>query len=196
MASKFSMVQTTTQLSAWSRITSSSYSFHPAIDRSTRIWPTGLASSPSAARRAKESSSGAIPVPLPPRMKLGLTMIGKPSCSAVAIASSRLWANPDGGTSRPISSMAALNRSRSSAVAMASGRAPITSTPLEGPALEQLHGEVEGGLAAQGGQEGVGSLALDDRGEDLEVEGLDVGPVGRRGSVMMVAGLEFTSTTR
>ena len=76
MGSKFSMEQTTTQLSAWSRITSSSYSFHPATDRSTRIWPTGLASRPSAASRAKAWRSGAIPVPLPPRMKLGRTITG------------------------------------------------------------------------------------------------------------------------
>ncbi len=39
MGSKFSMEQTTTQLSAASRITSSSNSFQPAIDFSTRIWP-------------------------------------------------------------------------------------------------------------------------------------------------------------
>ena len=68
IGSKFSMEQTTTQLSARSRITSSSNSFHPAMDRSTRIWETGLASSPSAASRAKAAASGAMPVPLPPRM--------------------------------------------------------------------------------------------------------------------------------
>ena len=44
-------------------------------------------------------------------------------------ASSREWANPEAGTARPISSMAALNRPRSSAVAMASALAPMTSTP-------------------------------------------------------------------
>ncbi len=48
----------------------------------------------------------------------------------MAMASSSEWAKPDGGTDRPISSMAALKRSRSSAVAMASGLAPMTSTPL------------------------------------------------------------------
>ena len=76
IGSKFSMEHTTTQLSAPSRMTSSSNSFHPAIDCSTRIWPTGLASSPSAASRRKRSGSSAMPVPLPPRMKLGRTMIG------------------------------------------------------------------------------------------------------------------------
>ena len=37
----------TTTLSAWSRITSSSYSFHPSTDCSTRISPTGLAAEPA-----------------------------------------------------------------------------------------------------------------------------------------------------
>ena len=37
IGSKFSIEQTTTQLSARSRITSSSNSFHPAIERSMRI---------------------------------------------------------------------------------------------------------------------------------------------------------------
>ncbi len=129
IGSKFSMEHTTTQLSAASRITSSSNSFHPAIDCSTRIWPTGLAARPSAARRSNRPASSAIPVPLPPRMKLGRTMMGKPISAAISSASSSEWAKPERGTSRPMSSMAALKRSRSSAVAMASGRAPITSTP-------------------------------------------------------------------
>ena len=47
----------------------------------------------------------------------------------MAKASSREWAKPEAGTSSPISCMAALNLSRSSAVAMASALAPITSTP-------------------------------------------------------------------
>ena len=46
MGSKFSIEHTTTQLSTRSRMTSSSYSFHPAMERSIRIWCTGLAASP------------------------------------------------------------------------------------------------------------------------------------------------------
>ena len=129
MGSKFSMEQTTTQLSAPSRITSSSNSFHPAIDRSTRICPIGLAERPSAASPTNCSASSAMPVPLPPRMKLGRTMIGKPISWAISSASCNEWAKPERGTSRPMSCMAALKRSRSSAVTIASGRAPITSTP-------------------------------------------------------------------
>ena len=68
MGSKFSMEQMTTQLSALSRITSSSNSFCPAIDCSMRTSLIGEASSPSAARRTRWSRSRAIPVPAPPRM--------------------------------------------------------------------------------------------------------------------------------
>ena len=47
IGSTFSIEQMITQLSARSRITSSSYSFHPTIDSSIRISLIGLASSPS-----------------------------------------------------------------------------------------------------------------------------------------------------
>jgi hypothetical protein len=76
MGSRFSIEHTTTQLSAVSRITSSSYSFQPASDRSTRISLMGLASRPLAAMRASWSRSKAMPVPLPPRMKDGRTITG------------------------------------------------------------------------------------------------------------------------
>ncbi len=70
-----------------------------------------------------------MPVPFPPRMKLGRTMIGKPMSAAISSASSSEWAKPERGTSSPMSSMAPLKRSLSSAVEMASGLAPMTSTP-------------------------------------------------------------------
>ena len=68
IGSRFSIEQTTTQLSALSRMTSSSYSFHPAIDRSMRISEMGLASRPAAATRASSWGVEAMPVPRPPRM--------------------------------------------------------------------------------------------------------------------------------
>ena len=68
MGSRFSMEQMTTQLSAWSRMTSSSYSFHPAIEVSIRISEMGLASRPVAAAAANSSGVEAMPVPRPPRM--------------------------------------------------------------------------------------------------------------------------------
>ena len=77
--------------------------------------------------------------------------------------------------------MAVLNWSRSSAVAMASALAPMSSTPKASrtPRSDERHGQVEAGLAAQGGQQGVGPLAFDDGGQHVEVERLDVGAVGQ-----------------
>ncbi len=49
IASTFSIEQMTTKLSAWSRITSSSYSFQPITDCSTRISWTGLRLMPRSA---------------------------------------------------------------------------------------------------------------------------------------------------
>ena len=46
IGSKFSIEQIITTLSAKSRITSSSYSFQPSKDFSTKIWDMGEASSP------------------------------------------------------------------------------------------------------------------------------------------------------
>ena len=68
IGSTFSIEQMITQLSARSRMTSSSNSFHPAIDSSTRISPIGLAAMPLAARRSRSSGVAAMPVPRPPRM--------------------------------------------------------------------------------------------------------------------------------
>ena len=76
MGSKFSIEHTTTQLSARSRMTSSSNSFHPAIDRSMRISEMGLAARPISARTVSSSASWAMPVPRPPRMYDGRTITG------------------------------------------------------------------------------------------------------------------------
>ena len=62
------MEQMTTQLSALSRITSSSYSFQPAMERSIRISLIGLDARPNEAIFSNSSSVDAMPVPLPPRM--------------------------------------------------------------------------------------------------------------------------------
>ncbi len=48
---------------------------------------------------------------------------------------------------------------------------------LEDPHLGERHGEIQAGLPAQGGQQRVGSLLLDDAGDGLGVERLDVGAV-------------------
>jgi hypothetical protein len=76
IGSRFSIEQTTTALSAPSRMTSSSYSFQPAIDCSRRISPTGLAARPLAATTSNSPASAANPVPPPPRMNDGRQIIG------------------------------------------------------------------------------------------------------------------------
>ena len=58
--------------------------------------------------------------------------------------------------------------------------APISSTPvsLNAPRSSSADREVQRGLPAERRQDRVGSLALDDGGDHVDVERLDVGPVG------------------
>ena len=127
IGSKFSIEQMMTQLSAVSRMTSSSYSFHPAILFSIKISRIGLASRPFAAKSANSSAVFAIPVPRPPKMYAGRMMAGRPMVLMTSRASSIEWAIPLSGTLRPISIMAFLNLSRSSAVEIDSALAPMSS---------------------------------------------------------------------
>lgn len=76
IGSRFSMEHTTTTLSALSRITSSSYSFHPRIDSSSSTSVVGLYCSPAPAMRRRSASSCANPEPRPPMVKLGRTTTG------------------------------------------------------------------------------------------------------------------------
>ncbi len=68
IGSRFSMLQTVMQVSAPSRMTSYSISFHPATDRSTRTWWIRLRARPRAAISSRDRGSGAIPPPVPPRV--------------------------------------------------------------------------------------------------------------------------------
>ena len=52
---------------------------------------------------------------------------------------------------------------------------------LEGAGAGELDGGVQGRLAAEGGQEGVGALALDHALDEVGGDGLDVGAVGEAG---------------
>ena len=127
IASRFSIEQMMTQLSALSRITSSSYSFHPTMEVSIRISRMGLASKPFEASFKNSSCVLAMPVPRPPKMYAGRIMMGKPISASTLCASSMLCATPLRGTDNPISIIACLNLSRSSAVAIASAFAPMSS---------------------------------------------------------------------
>jgi hypothetical protein len=76
IGSKFSIEHTTTTLSAWSRMTSSSYSFQPLIDSSSSTSVTGLYCRPAPAMRTSSSSSWANPLPRPPMVNDGRTTTG------------------------------------------------------------------------------------------------------------------------
>ena len=129
MGSMFSMEQTITALPALSRITSISYSFQPISDSSTSTSWLSDASSPPVTIRANSSASCAMPPPVPPSVKPGRTMSGhEPIVRAIASASASEWALPERGMSRPSSRIASLKRFLSSARAIASAFAPISST--------------------------------------------------------------------
>ena len=76
IGSTFSIEHTMTPLSSPSRITSSSNSFHPAIDSSTRISVTGEISRLRAASAASSSRFEANPLPPPPIVNDARTIKG------------------------------------------------------------------------------------------------------------------------
>ncbi len=90
--------------------------------------------------------------------------------------------------------MASLKSLRSSPHSIAARSQPIISTPYLSsvPSFRQLDGGVQAGLAAQRGQQRVRALFLDYALDKLGGDGLDIGTIGKTGSVMMVAGLELT----
>src|SRR5918997_1523306 len=151
MGSTFSMEQMTTTLSARSRMTSSSNSFQPATLFSTRAERTGLASRPSRTAGLSSRWSWAMAPPLPPRVKLGRIMRGKP-----------------------------ISRARSSASAR-SRTVQLDAVVVEDARLVQLDGEVERRLAAEGREEGVGAFAADDLLDRAGGQRFDVGRVGDLG---------------
>ncbi len=199
MGSKFSMLQMMTQLSARSRITSSSYSFQPTIDVSMRISRMGLASRPLLATLRNSSRVVAIPVPRPPRMYAGRIMTGRPMSSTTSSASSIECAIPLRGTDKPISIIAFLNLSRSSAVAIASAFAPINSGVPGTPARPRSKSDIARfspvcppsvGRIASGFSR---SMIL---ANTSGVSGSMYVRWAKSGSVMIVAGFEFARMTR
>ena len=176
------MEQTSTQLSARSRMTSISNSFQPSSDSSMstsldrrEVQPArddGLefllvvrdaaALAAERERRADDERETARPAGRfrAPRRE---------SC-----------ATPERATSRPILSMASLKSWRSSPFSMAVGvRADeLDAVFLQDAGVHEVHRGVERGLAAEGGQEGVGSLGGDDFFDDLDGDRLDVGARG------------------
>ncbi len=120
IGSTFSIEQTITTLSLWSRMTSSSNSPQPSTDWSSRTWPIGEAARPRATIRRYSSSVRATPPPRPPSVNAGRTMHGRPMSPIAPIASSTDVAMALRGIFRPAASIVWRKRSRSSARAIAS----------------------------------------------------------------------------
>ena len=181
MGSKFSMEQTTTQLSA-----------RVAHDLEFELLPPGdglldqdladRTGGQTLGRQLRERvASSAIPVPLPPRMKLGRTMMGKPIsvgdllglAQRVREARTR-HLEPDAlhGGLELVTILRGGDR-------LGPGPDDLDPVALEHAELDELHGEVERRLPAKGRQQGVRPLLLNDPLQHLGIERLDVGAVCR-----------------
>ena len=184
MGSMFSMEQTMTTLSLRSRMTSSSNSFQPMTLSSSSTWWVGEASRPAWTTASNSWSVAATPPPCPPRVKLGRMMRGRwrPSCERGAGLGHGVdhgalgHAQADGGHGGA-ELVAGLGPADGGVV----GADELDAVLLEGAVLGEGDGQVERGLAAQGGQQGVRPLHLDDLGHHFGHQGLDVGAVGERG---------------
>ena len=182
IGSTFSIEQMITQLSARSRITSSSYSFQPAIDSSIE----DLADRAGGEAVGGEASRtppcvAAMPVPRPPRMYAGRMITGRPISSTIAIG---LVQRVGDARARHVEADLDHRLLEQRAVLGGGDRLGVGADHLrraghaDQAPLEQLHRDVQAGLAAERRQHGVGPLALDDRRQHLPRERLDVGGVG------------------
>ncbi len=198
IGSRFSIEQTTTTLSLRSRISSSSYSFQPRIDSSSRTSVVGLACSPAPAMRRSSCSSWAKPDPRPPMVNDGRTTSGYPSSSAAASTSLIECATTERADSAPQRSTTPLKACRSSPSWIAATSAPISSTPylastpLSCRAIAALRAVCPPSVASTASGRSVAMIASITSG----VIGSTYVASANSGSVMIVAGLELTSTTR
>ena len=140
----------------------------------------------------------ATPVPPPPRMNDGRTMSGYPTCSAISMASTSVVAKPESGTASPISSMASLNSWRFSATRIASTLAPMSSTPNRSstPASWSSTARFSAVWPPSVGSSASGRSRSMTRVRLGASRGSTYVAAANSGSVMIVAGFEFTSTTR
>ena len=199
MGSRFSMLQMITTLSFRSRITSSSYSFQPRSDCSTRTWFVRDALRPAETIVLSSSMLYAIPPPVPPSVKAGRMITGKPRMISSWIwrASSSVSAVPEAAIPRPRRSIACLNSSRSSATLIASSFAPISSIPSSSriPFSARSLARFRAVWPPIVGSSASGCS----RSRMSRTDSVVIGPTyvasAVSGSVMIVAGLEFTRTT-
>ena len=180
IGSMFSIEQTTMKLSALSRMTSSSNSFQPSTLSSmstSRVGDCASAQATFASNSAlvlRDAAARAAHRERGPQDRREAGVLHDRPAPPRRSARCR-----PSGTSSPIFSIAALKSERSSAFAIDSGRAPSISTPYfaSTPSLVEREREVQRRLPAEGRQDRVRALALDDGLERLRLERLDVRPV-------------------
>ena len=139
-----------------------------------------------------------MPPPEPPIVNEGRMTVGKPSICCTCKASSMLCAITERAEAKPMRVMACLNFSRSSAMSMASRDAPIISTPYfsSTPCLAKSSAQFSAVCPPIVGRIASGfSLAIIFSTMRQVIGSIYVASA-MLGSVMMVAGLEFTRMTR
>ncbi len=198
MGSKFSIVQITTKLSAQSRMTSSSYSFQPITDSSMSTSCMGERSRPRETRPSSSSVLYTMPAPVPPRVNEGRITQGSPVISATARASSTLFAMPLRGTSRPMRAMASLKSLRSSPNSTARRLAPMRRMPSRSrtPRRDSSTARFSAVWPPTVGRMASGRSRSRMASTVSGVRGSMYVRSAYSGSVMMVAGFEFTRETR
>ena len=91
IGSMFSIEQMMMQLSARSRITSISYSFQPSTLSSISTSVVGEASRPACTMSKNSERLKAMPPPVPPSVKEGRMIAGRPTWSSACAAIAMAW---------------------------------------------------------------------------------------------------------
>jgi hypothetical protein len=176
----FSIEQTITQLSLWSRMTSSSNSPHPMTDWSSRTWPIGLGVDAAGHDRAElllgvrraaaapaERERRADDRRQPDHLEVGHRLLDG--------VGDRAARHPQAGLLHRLGEELAVLRAADRVVVRAD---ELDAVLLQRAVLVQRAREVQRGLAAERRQQRVGALLRDDLGDGPGQERLDVGRVG------------------
>ena len=199
IGSRFSIEQTITTLSSLSRITSSSNSPQPSTDSSISTCEIGLSLRPRTMMASSSSGLRAKPPPWPPSVKAGRIATGSWSSPPSATrASSGVRTITERGTRRPTEAIASPKASRSSAVWIALAEAPINSisSSARTPACSSSIARLSAVCPPSVGSSASGRSRRSTPVTPSRSSGSRYVASAQSGSVMIVAGLELTSTVR
>ncbi len=196
IGSRFSIPQIAMVVSAASRMTSNSISAQPSRLRSTRTWPMGLASSPRAIAARACAGPDANPPPPPPRVKAGRMTTGASSSATNVMPASTDSTTADSGTGSPMDWTRARKPPRSSAARTAASGVPSTATSYRSstPASSRPTARFSAVWPPRVGSRASGRCSAMTRSRFWRVSGPMSTVPPTSGSVMTVAGFEFTST--